>query len=81
MLTRSRRKNLLENGASEENVRLYTLEYRPVIKTDMSELSVFETLAVLLCLIFLMIVFVKTDWVISFHQYDYNYRIFRKAWI
>lgn len=81
MLTRSRRKNLLENGASEENVRLYTLEYRPAVRTNMSELSVFETLAVLFCILFLMMVFVKTDWVIPFHQYDYNYRIFRKAWI
>ena len=81
MLTRSRRKNLLENGTSEENVRLYTLEYRPVVRTNMSELSVFETLAVLLCFLFLFMVFVKTDWIRSFHQYDYNYRIFRKAWI
>ena len=81
MLTRSRRKNLLENGTSEENVRLYTLEYRPDIRTDRVELSMFETLAVLLCMLFLLMVFVKTDWVMSFHQYDYNYRIFRKAWI
>ena len=81
MLTRSRRKNLLENGASEENVRLYTLEYRPDIRSDMIELSVLETLAILSCLLFLLMVFVKTDWVIAFHQYDYNYRIFRKAWI
>lgn len=81
MLTRSRRKNLLESGTSEENVRLYTLEDRVMVKNSVIEFSVFETLAVLTCLLFLLMVFVKTDWFIPFHQYDYNYRIFRKAWI
>jgi len=81
MLTRSRRKKLLNNGACESDLHLYTLEHRPVIRTNMIEFSMFETLALLLCVLFLLMVFIKTDWFILHKQYGYNYRIFRKAWI
>lgn len=81
MLTRSRRKELLNNGACESDLHLYTLEDHVMVKNSVNEFSVFESIAVFLCVLFLLIVFVKTDWVIRLYQHDYNYRIFRKAWI
>ena len=81
MLTRSRRKELLDNGACESDLHLYTLEHHVKVRSKMTEFSVFETIAVFLCVLFLLLVFVKTDWVIRLYQHDYNYRIFRKAWI
>ena len=77
MLTRSRRKELLDNGACEENVHLYTLKHRVMVKNSVTQLSVFEVLAVLFMILFLLLVFVKTDWFMSFYQYGYNYRLFR----
>lgn len=82
MLTRSRRKELLDNGACEENVRLYTLEHRAMVKNKVIALSVFETIAILLCVLFLLMVFVKTDWIMKlYHNNGYNYRIFRTTWL
>lgn len=78
MLTRSRRKELLDKGACEIDLRLYTLEHRVMVRSKVIELSVFETFAVLLCVLFLLMVFVKTDWIMKlYHNNGYNYRLFR----
>jgi len=78
MLTRSRRKELLDNGVCEkEDTCLYTLDQRPLKKTKAVELSVFETIAILMCVLFLLMVFVKTDWIMKLYHYGYNYRLFR----
>lgn len=77
MLTRSRRKEILDDGVCEEDLYLYTLDQRPLKKTKEIELSVFEVLAIFLMLLFLLMVFVKTDWIMKLYHYGYNYRLFR----
>ena len=78
MLTRSRRKEILDDGVCEkEDTCLYTLDQRPLKKTKEVELSVFEVLAIFLVLLFLLMVFVKTDWFMKLYHYGYNYRLFR----
>lgn len=82
MLTRSRRKELLDNGACERDLRLYTLEHRVIVKNNVTQISVFEKLAVLFCVLFLLMVFVKTDWIMKlYHNNGYNYRLFRTTWL
>lgn len=82
MLTRSRRKELLDNGSCESDLHLYTLEDRVMVRSKVNELSVFETIAILLCVLFLLMVFVKTDWIMKlYHNNGYNYRLFRTTWL
>ncbi len=82
MLTRSRRKELLDNGACESDLHLYTLEDIVMVRSKVTELSVFETIVVLLVILFLLIVFVKTDWIMKlYHNNGYNYRLFRTTWL